>query len=102
MEQTLGDNEGQQILVCCSPWGHKKLDMTEQLSHKEIGLLLSTIYFGIISTYSLQLQKDSVTFLLGHDLFGISKVDNDKKYGRYIYGGVFSLYTLGVFRIRTE
>ena len=27
-EQTLGDNEGQGILVCCSPWGHKKLDTT--------------------------------------------------------------------------
>ena len=27
-EQTLGDNEGQGSLVCCSPWGHKELDMT--------------------------------------------------------------------------
>ena len=26
-EQTLGDSEGQEALVCCSPWGHKKLDM---------------------------------------------------------------------------
>ena len=40
--------------------------------------------------------------LLGHDLFGISKANNDKKYGRYKYWGVFSLYTLGVFRIRTD
>ena len=29
-EQTLGDGEGQGSLVCCSPWGHKELDMTEQ------------------------------------------------------------------------
>ena len=28
-EQALGDGEGQGILVCCSPWGHKELDMTE-------------------------------------------------------------------------
>ena len=28
-EQTPGDGEGQGILVCCSPWGTKKLDMTE-------------------------------------------------------------------------
>ena len=24
-EQTLGDSEGQERLVCCSPWGHKDL-----------------------------------------------------------------------------
>jgi len=28
-EQTPGDGEGQGSLVCCSPWGHKKLNMTE-------------------------------------------------------------------------
>ena len=28
-EQILGDSEGQGNLVCYSPWGHKKLDMTE-------------------------------------------------------------------------
>ena len=27
-EQTLGDSEGRGNLVCCSPWGHKELDMT--------------------------------------------------------------------------
>ena len=29
-EQTLGDGEGQGRLVCCSPWGHKEPDTTEQ------------------------------------------------------------------------
>ena len=29
-EQALGDGQGQGRLVCCSPWGHKELDMTEQ------------------------------------------------------------------------
>ena len=28
LEQTWGDSRGQGSLVCCSPWGHKKLDMT--------------------------------------------------------------------------
>ena len=28
-EQTLGDSEGQRSLVCCSPWGHKELDLTK-------------------------------------------------------------------------
>ena len=29
-EQALGDSEGCRSLACCSPWGHKELDMTEQ------------------------------------------------------------------------
>ena len=28
-EQALGAGDGQGSLVCCSPWGHKELDMTE-------------------------------------------------------------------------
>ena len=32
-EQTLGDNKGQGSLACCSPWGCKELDMTEQLNN---------------------------------------------------------------------
>ena len=31
-EQTLEDSERQGSLACCSPWGHKQLDMTEQLN----------------------------------------------------------------------
>ena len=31
-KQTLGDSEGQRSLVCCSAWGHKELDTTEQMT----------------------------------------------------------------------
>ena len=31
-EQALGAGDGQGGLVCCSPWGHKESDMTEQLN----------------------------------------------------------------------
>ena len=31
-EQAPGDCEGQGSLVCCSPWGCKERDMTEQLT----------------------------------------------------------------------
>ena len=31
-EQAPGDGEGQGSLVCCSPWGRKELDTTEQLN----------------------------------------------------------------------
>ena len=34
-EQTLADSEGQGSLVCCSPWGSKELDATEQLNWTE-------------------------------------------------------------------
>ena len=33
-EQTLGDGEGQGGLACCSPWGHKEPDTTEQLTNQ--------------------------------------------------------------------
>ena len=29
LEQALGVGDGQGSLACCSPWGHKELDMTE-------------------------------------------------------------------------
>ena len=32
-EQTPRDGKGQGSLVCCSPWGHKELDLTEKLSY---------------------------------------------------------------------
>ena len=32
-EQMQGDSEGQGSLACCSPWGHKELDMTEWLNN---------------------------------------------------------------------
>ena len=31
--QALGDGDGQRSLACCSPWGHKELDMTERLNN---------------------------------------------------------------------
>ena len=31
-EQAPGVGDGQGSLVCCSPWGHKEPDTTEQLS----------------------------------------------------------------------
>ena len=31
-EQALGDGEGQGSQMCGRPWGHKELDMTEQLN----------------------------------------------------------------------
>ena len=45
--QTLGDGEGQRSLVCCSPWGCKESDTTEQrrrvLAAGHLQLLLSLL-----------------------------------------------------------
>ena len=35
-EQAPGVGNGQGGLACCSPWGHKELDMTEQLNRAEL------------------------------------------------------------------
>ena len=32
-DQALGDCEGQGSLACCSPWGCKELETTEQLNN---------------------------------------------------------------------
>ena len=41
-EEILGDSEGQGSLVCCSPWGCKEVDTTEQLNnnHKTDGFYI--------------------------------------------------------------
>ena len=39
-EQASGDGDGQGILACCSPWGHKESDMTEQLKKNKIYLVV--------------------------------------------------------------
>ena len=35
-EKTPGDSEGQGILRCCSSWGRKELNTTQQLNNNEV------------------------------------------------------------------
>ena len=37
-KQTPGDGEGQGSLVCCSPWGRKESDTTEQLNNNNLNI----------------------------------------------------------------
>ena len=46
-EQAAGDGEGQGSLACCSPWGCKELDTTEQLN---ITLTLGNSNIGDLQT----------------------------------------------------
>ena len=43
---TLGVGDGQGGLACCSPWGRKESDMTEQLNNNKKYLALTKIRFG--------------------------------------------------------
>ena len=44
-EQAPGDGEGRGSLACCSPWGHKDSDRTEQLNNVvPISFLLMTVH----------------------------------------------------------
>ena len=45
-EQVPGDDEGQGSLECCSPWGRKESDTTEQLNNNtvnETGFIFSDL-----------------------------------------------------------
>ena len=37
-KQAPEDSEGQGRVACCSPWGHKELDTTEQLNNNDVNL----------------------------------------------------------------
>ena len=52
-EQTLGDGEGQGILACCSPWGHKELHTTERLNNLLYSVVKKHFEFFCLFIYSL-------------------------------------------------
>ena len=42
-EQVLGDGEGQRSLECCSPWGHKESDTTEQQEISSLNYIITCL-----------------------------------------------------------
>ena len=48
-EWTLGVGDEQGCLVCCSSWGRKESDMTEQLNSTELMVLDAILVFWILS-----------------------------------------------------
>ena len=42
-EEAPGAADGQGSLMCCSPWGHKELDMTKQLNYDEENMATSCV-----------------------------------------------------------
>ena len=47
-EQTSGDGERPGRTACCSPWGHKESDMTEQLNNHKEKSMCWTVHANII------------------------------------------------------
>ena len=60
-EQALGDAEGQGILACCSPWGHKESDRTEQLNNKGTFLAVQRLRLCTVNAKATGLISGPVT-----------------------------------------
>ena len=59
-EQTLRVGDGPSLsLACCSPLGHKELDMTERLNRTRLFLLtdIVTIFKKLLHIYLMNTQK---------------------------------------------
>ena len=52
-QQTLGDSEGQGLLVCCSPWSHKELDTTQGLKNNMSFHGLEAHFFLVLNSIPL-------------------------------------------------
>ena len=61
-EQALGFGDGQGSLVCCSPWGHKELDMTEWQNWiiNYLRLFCDLLFPPLISQIKSKSQSQSV------------------------------------------
>ena len=62
-EQAPGDGEGQGSLACCSPWGHKELNMTEQLKNNKKPPELWRTNFCCFTSLTMW---SFITFILGN------------------------------------
>ena len=57
-EQALGDNGGQGSLACCSPGGHKELDMTQQMNNtKNVDVWLKPTQYYKATILQLEKKK---------------------------------------------
>ena len=79
-EQALGDGEGQGSLACCSPWGHKESDMTQQLNSNRFirALILSGRIFCYVQLQLASLDLWGVQVWCAHSLHGRNKMSFSK------------------------
>ena len=65
-EQALGVGGGQGSLVCCSSWGHKESDMTEQLKWTEQPQMVFHVY--LLTSFPVISPNDNVSFMKAETL----------------------------------
>ena len=54
LEKALGIGDWQRSLVCCSPWGCKEMDMTEQMNWlTEVSFVWQDFFFFVLSFYGI-------------------------------------------------
>ena len=70
-EETPGDGDGQGGLECCSPWGHKELDMTEQPNNNSKNHRLSRMH--ILFRCTLNMYQGTYT------MFWTMSLDKDSR-----------------------
>ena len=56
-EQALGDGEGQGSLACCSPWGCKESNMTEQLNNKWTAINEFSVIHNLVIHLSVSISS---------------------------------------------
>ena len=61
-EQTLGVGDGQEGPVCCSPWGCKESDTTEQLNNNSRARTSARFYVGVSFEIDLKNQEKIDSF----------------------------------------
>ena len=63
-EQAPGVGDGQGSLECCSPWGHKELDTTEQLNWTELDFILPSVVTTKNVSRHCQFQRETWTKII--------------------------------------
>ena len=67
-EETPRDDEGQGSLACCSPWGRKDMDMTEQLNNNkplnQLWKFCSIHKFFLFSIHNAQVSIASISLIV--------------------------------------
>ena len=94
-EQALGVGDGQGSLVCCSPWGCKELDMTEQLNWTELNWCPPYPYKARILPFSHPGRR--LEFTLWRSCFKLWTQDNRHRRGCDLNkGNSVLVYTPGI------
>ena len=98
-EEAPGVGDGQGSLACCSPWGRKESDMTEQLNWTELTHKINlTIWIYKMNSYLL--CRDLPRLAVSNDLISFLKYKKETKEKNVDTASVYSQirqYKLNIF-----